>query len=79
MERRFNKALAKNIGESLRKIRLSQETNLTQADVADGAGISTRYYVYLELGQRIPTIEVIMRIARAYGMKLSDFVKYFEN
>ncbi|SKC49276.1 Helix-turn-helix [Bacteroidales bacterium WCE2004] len=79
MEKRFNKALAKNIGESLRKIRLSQETNLTQADVADGAGISTRYYVYLELGQRIPTIEVIMRIARAYGMKLSDFVKYFEN
>lgn len=75
----INKDLANRIGDSLRRIRLSQSDNLTQADVADGAGISTRYYTYLELGQKMPSFEVIMKIARAYRMTLSDFVKNFEN
>lgn len=75
----INKSLAISIGDSLRKIRLSQSDNLTQMDVAEGAGISTRYYAYLELGQKIPSFEVIMKIARAYKMTLSDFVKNFEN
>lgn len=79
MGNQINKQLATRIGDSLRKIRLSQVDNLTQADVAEGAGISTRYYTYLELGQKMPSFEVIMRIARAYKMNLGDFVKYFEN
>lgn len=79
MGNRINKDLAISIGDSLRKIRLSQGDNITQSDVADGAGISTRYYTYLELGQKMPSFEVVMKIARAYKMALSDFVKYFEN
>ncbi len=79
MGNEINKRLAIKIGDSLRKIRLSQGDNLTQEDVADGAGISTRYYTYLELGQKMPSFEVIMKIARAYKMSLSDFVKNFEN
>ena len=75
----INRGLAISIGDSLRKIRLSQSDNLTQADVAEGAGISTRYYTYLELGQKMPSFEVIMKIARAYKMSLSDFAKNFEN
>lgn len=75
----INKGLAIRIGDSLRKIRLSQSDNLTQADVAEGAGISTRYYTYLELGQKMPSFEIIMKIARAYRMTLSEFVKNFEN
>ena len=55
----INKDLAIRIGDSLRRIRLSQSDNLTQADVADGAGISTRYYTYLELGQKMPSFEVL--------------------
>ena len=66
MGNRINKDLAISIGDSLRKIRLSQGDNITQSDVADGAGISTRYYAYLELGQKMPSFEVVMKIARAY-------------
>ena len=77
MGNEINKRLAVKIGDSLRKIRLSQGDNLTQEDVAEGAGISTRYYTYLELGQKMPSFEVIMKIARAYKMSLSDFVKNF--
>lgn len=79
MGNQINKRLATSIGDSLRKIRVSQGDNLTQADVAEGAGISTRYYTYLEQGQKMPSLEVIMKIARAYKMTLSEFVKNFEN
>lgn len=58
MGNEINKRLAVKIGDSLRKIRLSQGDNLTQEDVAEGAGISTRYYTYLELGQKMPSFEV---------------------
>lgn len=79
MGKSINYKLAINIGDCLRKIRMSQGDNITQRDVAEGAGISTRYYAYLELGQKIPSFEVIMKIARAYKMPLSEFVKHFEN
>lgn len=79
MGNRINIELSTKIGDALRKIRLSQGANLTQADVAEGAGISLRYYTYLELGQKMPSFEVIMKIARAYGMSLNEFVKNFEN
>jgi len=76
---RFNPALASQIGDVLRKIRMSQDDHLTQSDVADGAGISARYYEYLELGQKMPSVEVMMKIARAYKMSFSEFAKSFDN
>ena len=76
---RFNSVLAKEIGSQLRKIRNAQDDRLTQADVADYAGISTRYYSYLELGEKMPSFEVIMKIASAYKISLSEFCKNFEN
>lgn len=79
MGNNINSELAIHIGDRLRKIRMSHSDNITQRDVAEGAGISTRYYAYLELGQKIPSFEVIMKIARAYKMPLSEFVKHFEN
>ena len=79
MGKATNRELASNIGDRLRKIRMSQGDNITQQDVADGSGISHRYYAYLELGQKVPSFEVIMKIARAYKMPLSEFVKHFEN
>lgn len=76
---RLNSVLAREIGSQLRKIRNAQDGHLTQADVADYAGISTRYYTYLELGEKMPSFEVIMKIAAAYRMSLSEFCRYFDN
>ena len=78
-KRRLNSHLAKEIGSQLRKIRNAQDGRLTQAEVADYAGISTRHYCYLELGEKMPSFEVIMKIAAAYKMSLSEFCKNFEN
>lgn len=79
METRFKKDLARHIGETLRKIRVSQAERITQADIADFAGISTRYYAYLEAGKRVPSFEVMLKIAKSYDMSISDFCKHFDN
>lgn len=69
----------KKIGLVLRDLRKAQgEDNLTQLDIAEYAGISLRYYNYLENGEKMPTIETLMKIASAYKMKLSDLCKLIE-
>ncbi len=68
----------KKFALALRSIRTSQGTKLSQWDIADMAGISLRYYSYLENGQKMPTLDTVNKIAEAYGMKLSDFCKIIE-
>lgn len=79
MEIRFKKELARQVGETLRKIRVSQPEKITQADIADFAEISIRYYTYLESGERLPSFEVMLKIAKAYDMCISDFCKHFDD
>ena len=54
------------------------EVQLTQSDIADGAGISVRYYNKLENGKTLPTIDTLMKIADTYKMTLSDICKQIE-
>ena len=79
MDTNFRRELAKHIGETLRKIRVSQSEKITQADIADFADISTRYYAYLEAVKRIPSFDVMLKIAKSYDMSISDFCKHFDN
>lgn len=79
MEVRFKKQLAQKIGDTLRKIRVSKDEKITQADIADYADISLRYYAYLEAGERMPSFEVMMKLAKAYDLSISDFCKHFDN
>lgn len=55
--------LAKNLKESRRKCRLSQ------AKLAEKAGISTQYIAMIELSRQFPTPEVLERIAAALGIE----------
>lgn len=80
-----NDKLKRVIGLVLRNLReshnqsVSKEERLTQSDIADFAGLSTRYYNYLENGQKMPTIETLIKIAEAYKMPLSELCKHIEN
>lgn len=60
------------------KIRRNSEVKLTQKDIADEADLTLRYYQYLELGQRKPSLSTAEKIAHAFGMELSEFCKYLE-
>lgn len=62
----------KDIGKKLRTAR--EKLQLTQAEVADKAGISVTYYAMLERGEKNPTINVIEDIAKALKIKASDLL-----
>lgn len=55
------------------------DVKLTQEDVAGEAGLTLRYYQKLESGKaKKPSLDVVDKIAHAFGMKLSEFCKYME-
>lgn len=64
---------------SLRRQKSQEEdVNLTQTDIANGAGLSVRYYNKLENGKTMPTIDTLMKIAESYKVTLSDICKQIE-
>lgn len=60
---------AQRIGKRIKKARLS--LNITQTVLADSCDICETYLSYIESGTRIPSLEVIDRIASALGTTIS--------
>ncbi|HMJ79375.1 MAG TPA: helix-turn-helix domain-containing protein [Iamia sp.] len=60
------------VGSRLRGLRL--ERGATLAEMADTTGISTSTLSRLESGQRRPTLELLLPLARAYQVALDDLV-----
>jgi transcriptional regulator with XRE-family HTH domain len=50
---------------------LREERNLTQTGVARGAGLSRSYYANVEAGQCSPTVDSVLGIAAALGLRAS--------
>lgn len=59
--------LRKELGNELKAIR--EAAQLTQADVAEKAGVSVNYYARIERGEENPTFEKIHGIKKALGIK----------
>jgi putative transcriptional regulator len=49
-----------------------KENGLTQAEVAELAGINRASYVHIERGTRNPSLDVAKKIAEALGCKMDD-------
>jgi transcriptional regulator with XRE-family HTH domain len=60
------------VGPRLRAIRRQRETTL--ADVAAETGISVSTLSRLEAGRRRPTLELLLPLARAYGVQIDELV-----
>jgi transcriptional regulator with XRE-family HTH domain len=60
------------VGPRLRALRRQRETTL--AALAAGTGISVSTLSRLESGQRRPTLELLLPLARAHGVRLDDLV-----
>ncbi|HEU5149706.1 MAG TPA: XRE family transcriptional regulator [Iamia sp.] len=60
------------VGPRLRSLR--QERGSTLAEVAEATGISTSTLSRLESGQRRPTLELLLPLARTYQVALDDLV-----
>jgi transcriptional regulator with XRE-family HTH domain len=61
-----DKALLKQLGERLAQLRLSQ--NLTQAALAEQAGLGLRTVQRLELGEAATQLSGFVRVCRALGI-----------
>jgi transcriptional regulator with XRE-family HTH domain len=69
------------VGSRMREKR--KEKNVTQVDFAKKAGISTNYYASLEQGKNSPSLDVLLRIAKALDVSvlylLNDRIDDMEN
>ncbi|MDG4832855.1 helix-turn-helix domain-containing protein [Solwaraspora sp. WMMD1047] len=60
------------VGPRLRTLRRQRETTLTDLSAATGISVST--LSRLESGQRRPTLELLLPLARAYGVQIDELV-----
>jgi transcriptional regulator with XRE-family HTH domain len=71
MDRSLDRALA-TVGPRLRALR--QQHDLTLSDLSSATGISVSTLSRLEAGQRRPTLELLLPIARAHQVPLDELI-----
>ena len=64
------------LGDELRKARVA--CGLTQEELALKAGLSRNYVSILELGQKSPTVAVLLRLAEAMDVRASTLIAAVE-
>lgn len=62
---------------NLREIR--KQKGLTQKELAKLSGVSVAYISMLELQKRSPTVFVLVNLARALGVKISNLIAVTED
>ncbi len=65
---------SEQIGKKVKEIR--EKANLTQAQVADKAGINVNYFARLERGEVNPSAEILKSIAKALNVTSSDILPF---
>ncbi|MDO8659484.1 MAG: helix-turn-helix transcriptional regulator [Candidatus Parcubacteria bacterium] len=61
----------KNLGQKIKVAR--EKKKMTQAEVAEKAGMNTNYYAVIERGEINPSYETLKKIAEALGIKSLTF------
>jgi putative transcriptional regulator len=51
---------------------------MTQAELADGIGVTRQTVIAIEQGRYSPTLEMAFRIARVFGVPLEEVFQYPE-
>ncbi|MCL4384571.1 helix-turn-helix domain-containing protein [Patescibacteria group bacterium] len=65
---------SEQIGRKVKEIR--EKANLTQAQVADKAGIHVNYFARLERGEVNPSADILEKIAKALKVASSDILPF---
>lgn len=63
--------LMKRIADHIRDLRMKAEWS--QEDLAGEAGVHTNYIGTVERGEQIPSVEILIKIVHALGLKMSTF------
>jgi len=70
------KAMNKVLGEIISRQR--QESNLSQEELADRAGIHRTYVSQIERGLKSPTLAILISVAKALNTKASTILSELE-
>ncbi len=70
----INKMNQRQIGKNIKQAR--ENTDFTQADVAQKAEINVNYYARIERGEVIPSMEVLEAILKILKVKSSDVLPF---
>ena len=65
------------LGDEIRKARL--KVGLTQEELAFRADISRQYVSLLELNQKSPAVDLLIRVCQAMGVSAGEIVTRIEN
>jgi transcriptional regulator with XRE-family HTH domain len=68
-------AEAEIFGRRLRQLRLAREW--TQEQLAEAAGITSTYTSDLERGEKVPSLSILLRLARAFDMPVAELLQDF--
>lgn len=66
-------AVADKFGKKLKELRLRKK--FTQEDIAYKAEVTVYYISKIERGFANPSLETLSKIAKAFGIKLSDLLE----
>ncbi len=58
------------LGKKIQKLR--KQKGLTQKKMAENLGISRVYMGYIEQGRESPSLKILMKIAKKFGVKVED-------
>lgn len=73
---RRNIHFVKSIGEELRKIRLERKKKVNE--IANDIGVSKTYISEIERDRKIPSVEIVKKISKAYNVEQSYLYKGFK-
>lgn len=65
------------IDNAIRRLRLERD-GMTQAALAQAAGVTRQTIIALEAGRYAPSLELAFRIARAFGVGVEDVFRWSE-
>lgn len=65
----------KIFGATIRKLRAQREW--TQEDLADAAGLTTTYVGQVERGDKVPSLTVVLKLARGLAVAPADLLVGF--
>lgn len=66
-------AVSKKIGKIVRQVR--ENKGITQEELAFDAGLNRAYIGYIERGERNPSTETLVKIAKALKISLNELFK----
>lgn len=68
------KEKSRELGQNIRKLRMRK--GITQEKLAEGAGITLNYMGIIEIGNKMPSVKVLIQIAQELGVKTKDLFPY---